>query len=82
MKPSPGNHFYFRIFMALKPLLQTIYFGEVLIPAIERDQDVFEGIIEKLDKYKSRTKANIEDKTNTLTSVQSFYDGEKWFLML
>ena len=41
MKPSPKNRFDFRMFMALKPLLQTIYFGEVLIPAIERDQGVF-----------------------------------------
>ena len=31
MKPGPKNPFDFRIFMALKPLFQTIYFGEVLI---------------------------------------------------
>ena len=41
MKPSPKNHFAFTMFMALKPLFNTIYFGEVLIPAIERDQDNF-----------------------------------------
>ena len=50
MKPSPKNCFDSRMFMALKPLFQTIYLGEVLIPAIEKDQDVFEGIIKKLQK--------------------------------
>ena len=54
MKPSPKNQFDFRMFMALKPLFQTIYFGEVLIPAIERDQGVFESIIEKLKKIRAK----------------------------
>ena len=32
MKPSPKKHFDFGVFMALKPLFNAIYFGEVLIP--------------------------------------------------
>ena len=52
MKPNPKNHFDFTMFMALKPLFQTIYFGEILISAIEKDQNVFNAKIEKLKKYK------------------------------
>ena len=74
MTPSPKNHFDFRMFLALKPFFNTIYFGEVLIPAIERDQIGFNNIIEKLKNYSPRTKTNIKDKSNTLTSAQNLYD--------
>ena len=47
MKPSPKNHFDFRMFLPLKSLFQIIYFGDVLIPAIERDQIVFDEMPEK-----------------------------------
>ena len=40
MKPSPKNHFEFRTFMVLKPFFQRIYFRGVVIPAVEREQDV------------------------------------------
>ena len=50
MKPSPKDHFDFKMFIAFKTFFQTIYFGEVLISAIERDQNVFKGIIKKLKK--------------------------------
>ena len=42
MKPNPKKGLDFRMFMTLKPLLSTIYFGEMLIPAIEREQDIFD----------------------------------------
>ena len=48
-----------------------IYFGDILIPAIEREQVVFDFVIRKLKEYRPRTKDNIEDKTNTLSSAQN-----------
>ena len=60
--------------LPLKPLLPRIYFGDILIPAVEREQDVFDTILEKLTKYKPRTKANIEDEKHTLTSAENLYD--------
>ena len=75
MKPSSKNRFDFRIFMSLKPFFQTIYFEEVLIPAIEREREqvVFDGIIEKLKKYKPRTEDNVNDKDNVLKNAQNLY---------
>ena len=52
MKPSPKKDFDFRMFMSLKPLFSTIYFGEMLIPAIEREQDVFDYKIGELKELK------------------------------
>ena len=66
--------------MILKPLFKIIYFGEVLIAAIEKDQGMFEGIIEKLKKYRLRAEDNIDDKKNTLTSAQKFYDGREMII--
>ena len=61
MKPNPKNIFDFRMFVALKPFFRRIYFGDILIPAVEREQDVFDLKIEELKKYRPRGKANIED---------------------
>ena len=80
MKSSPKNCFDFRMFMSLKPFFQTIYFGEVLTSAIERDQDVFGDMIEKLKKYKPRTKDNIKDKNNVLKNTQNLYDGREMII--
>ena len=77
IKPSAKNDFDFRMFLPLKLLFQRIYFGDILIPAVEREPDVFDTILEKLKKYKPRTKSNIEDKKHTLTSAQNLYDGRE-----
>ena len=80
MKPSPKNDFDFRMFMALNPLFNNIYLGEVLIPAVEREQDVFDSIIKKLKKYHPRTDDNISDKDKTLTSAQNVYNGREMII--
>ena len=77
MKPSPKNHFYFRMFESLKPSFFSIYYGDILIPTIERDQGVLEDIIEKLKKYKPRTEDNVIDKNNVLKNAQNIYDGRE-----
>ena len=73
MKASSKNHF--RMFMALKPFFFSIFYGDVLISPVERDQDVFDTILEKIKKYRPGTEANIKYKNDTLTSAQKSYDG-------
>ena len=77
MKPSPKNHFDFRMFKSLKPSFFSIYYGDILIPTIERDQGVLEDIIEKLKKYKPRTEDNVIDKNNVLKNAKNIYDGRE-----
>ena len=55
MKPSTKNGFVFGMFCPLKPFYNCIYFGDILIPAPQREQDVFDTILEKLKKYCPRT---------------------------
>ena len=80
MKPSPKNDFDFRMFLPVKPFFQRIYFGDILIPAVERDQDVFDTIVKKLKKYKPRTENNINDKDNVLKNAQNLYDGREMII--
>ena len=63
--------------MALKPFFQRIYFGDILIPAVERKQDVSDTVLEKLKEYRQRTEDYISDKNKTLTNAQNFYDGRE-----
>ena len=80
MKPSPKKDFDFSMFMALKPLFKTIYYGEMLIPAIEREQGIFDDKIEELKKYRPRTENNISDKNKVLTNAQNLYDGREMII--
>ena len=77
MKPSSKNDFDFRMFMSLKSLFNKIYFGNVLIPGVERQQDVFDTIIKKLEIYKPRTADNISDKEKTLPNARNFMREDK-----
>ena len=63
--------------MGLKPFFSTIYFGEMLIPAIEREQDIFYYKIGELKKYRPRTENNTSDKNKVLTNAKNFYDGRE-----
>ena len=80
MKPSTKNDFDFRMFLPLKLFFNSIYFGDVLIPAVEREQDVFEKILENFKKYKPKTDSNVDDKNKTLTSAQNLYDGREMII--
>ena len=80
MKPSSKNDFDFRMFMFLKSLFNKIYFGNVLIPGVERQQDVFDTIIKKLENYKPRTADNISDKEKTSTNARNFHEGREMII--
>ena len=64
----------------LKELFRTICYGEMLIPATEREQGIFDDKIEELKKYRPRTKDNIDTKNNLLTNAQNFYDGREMII--
>ena len=74
-----GNkkHYDFRMYKSLKVLFRTIYYGEMLIPAIERERAVFDDKMEELKKYRPRTKDNTDTKNNLLTNADNFYDGRE-----
>ena len=50
--------------LSLKPLFQRIYFEDILIPAAEREQDVFDTILEKLKK-------NISQEPKLILKIES-----------
>ena len=52
----------------------------MLIPAIEREQGIFDDKIEELKKYRPRTKDNTDIKNNLLTNAQNFYDGREMII--
>ena len=80
MKPSPQNDFDFRMFLLLKQFFERIYFGDILLKAVEREQVVFEEILENLKKYRPRKDSNADDKNKTLTSAQNFYDEREMII--
>ena len=46
----------FTNFSPLRELFRAIYYGEILIPAVETEQDNFDGMFERLKDYKPRKK--------------------------
>ena len=74
-----GNkkHYDFRMYKSLKELFRTIYYGEMLIPAIERERGIFDDKMEELKKYRPRIKDNTDTKNNLLTNAENFYDGRE-----
>ena len=77
-----GNkkHYDFRMYKSLKELFRTIYYGEMLILAIEREQSVFDDKIEELKKYRPRTTDNTDTKNNLLNNARNFYDGREMII--
>ena len=80
MKASPKNEYDFRMFRPLKPFFETIYNGDVLILAAEREQVAFDNKLKKIKKYRSRTDVNINYKASTLKNANKFYDGRKMII--
>ena len=77
-----GNkvHYDFRMFKSLKELFNSIYFGEILIPAVERAQDVFDDRIEELKKHRPKSEKYVNERSNLLTNAQNFYDGREMII--
>ena len=70
----------FRMFKKLKPFFEEIYYGHRKIDVTERDQDVFQQGIERLEKYNSRVEPNISHKNETLKSSKNLSEGRKMII--
>ena len=58
-------------------LFKQIYYGKILIPVAEREQDEFYYKLEKLKKYDPKTEENIGKKESFLNNTQKIYDGRE-----
>ena len=75
-----GNNvdYDFTNFSSLRELLRLIYYGEIVIPAAEREQDNFDSILESLKMYRPRKDSKYKKlKDDILVNAQNFYDGRE-----
>ena len=59
-----------------EPFKQT-YYGNILIPAAERDQGEYDYLLDDLKKYDPKDQKHISDKAKFLESIANFYDGKE-----
>ena len=67
-------NFDFTIFSSLADLFKQIYYGKILIPAAEREQDEFGYLLDDLKEYEPFNENDIKDKEIFLENIQNFYD--------
>ena len=78
-----GNNFDFDFsnFSPLRELFRVIYYGEIVIPAAEREQGEFNYLLEVLKEYNSRKDSkNKKLKDNLVINPQNFYDGREMII--
>ena len=79
-----GNNvdYDFSSFRPLRELFRVIYYGEILIPATEREQDEFDDMLEELQIYKpTKDSKHKQRKDDLFINPQNFYDGREILLM-
>ena len=79
-KGCNNNEYDFTIFSSLGELLKQIYYGKLLIPAVEREQDEFYYLLDDLKKYNPRDEKHISAKDKFLKNIQNFYDGREMII--
>ena len=79
MKPSPKNDYDFRMFRPLRPFFETIYYGDMLMPAVEREQIAFDNKLKEIKKYRPRADENINNKASTLKNA-NLYNGREMII--
>ena len=78
-----GNNkdYDFTNFSSLRELFRTIYYGEILIPVTEREQNSFDGIIRTIKAYRPRKDCKYYKlKQNLLINAQNFCDGREMII--
>ena len=70
----------FSNFSPLRELFRRIYYGEILIPSAEKQQDEFDDMIKILKAYNPRDSKLKKIKSNLLINAQSFYDGRQMII--
>ena len=63
--------------MSLKEFFKTIYYRKLSIEGVERIQDEFHALIDKLEKYKPLKPDYNKRRDNLLINATRFYDGRK-----
>ena len=81
-KLKGGNNvdYDFSNFSPLREVFRKIYYGEVLIPAVEGEQDIFKDMIKMLKNYRPRTIDNKKKKDALVINAQNFYDGREMII--
>ena len=64
---------------SLREIFRAIYYGQILILAVEREQDNFDDMIKMLKDYKPINSDN-KEKEKLLINAQSFYDGREMII--
>ena len=73
-----GNNkeYYFTNFSSLREFFRRIYYGEILIPAAEREQDEFDNMLKMLKNYERRKGSKYDKlKEDLLINAKNLYDG-------
>ena len=71
----------FTNFSSLRELFIIIYYGEILIPGAEREQNNFDDIIRILKAYRPRNNSKYYKlKQDLLINAQNFYDGREMII--
>ena len=78
---SNNKDYDFTNFSSFRELFRTIYYGEILIPGGEREQNNFDDIIKILKSYRPRKDSKYcKLKQDLLINAKKFYDGKEMFI--
>ena len=78
-----GNNkdYDFTNFSSYRDLFRAIYYGEILIPAVQREQDNFDDMIKILKAYRPRKDSKYYGlKQDLANNVQNFYNGREMII--
>ena len=68
----------FSNFISLRELFRVIYYGEIIIPAVEREQGEFDYSLRALKEYNPRKVSKYKKlKDDLVINAQNFYDGRE-----
>ena len=77
MKASSKNDYGFRKFNSLKPFFKTIYYGKLLIPDAEKEQNSFNEELEDLKTMTQKLRIISKLKAELLKMQRIFMREEK-----
>ena len=80
MKTSSKNEYDFGMFSPLKRFFKTIYYENMLITAVQREQIAFDEKLQKFKKYRPRTDANVSAKANILKNAENLYEEREMII--
>ena len=79
-KGGNNNDYDFSNFRPLRERFRAIYYGDILIPGAEREQDDFDDMLDELKKYNPRNSEYRNGKENLLINAKKIYDGREMII--